>query len=65
LAAWPGKPPSCSEKPFAFAPRQNALGEHFPGMSVVEVRGLVEQRALVEIEATSVMPDDEARAESQ
>jgi enamine deaminase RidA (YjgF/YER057c/UK114 family) len=28
-------------------------------MSVVEVRGLVEQRALVEIEATAVIPDDE------
>ena len=36
------------------------LGKHFPAMSVVEVRGLVEQRALVEIEATAVIPDDEA-----
>jgi enamine deaminase RidA (YjgF/YER057c/UK114 family) len=35
------------------------LGKHFPAMSVVEVRGLVEQRALVEIEATAVIPDDE------
>jgi enamine deaminase RidA (YjgF/YER057c/UK114 family) len=36
------------------------FGKHFPAMSVVEVRGLVEQRALVEIEATAVIPDDEA-----
>jgi enamine deaminase RidA (YjgF/YER057c/UK114 family) len=36
------------------------MGKHFPAMSVVEVRGLVEQRAQVEIEATAVIPDDEA-----
>jgi enamine deaminase RidA (YjgF/YER057c/UK114 family) len=36
------------------------LGKHFPAMSVVEVQRLVEQRALVEIEATAVIPDDEA-----
>ena len=36
------------------------LGKHFPAMSVVEVRGLVEQCALVEIEATAMIPDDEA-----
>jgi enamine deaminase RidA (YjgF/YER057c/UK114 family) len=34
------------------------VGKHFPAMSVVEVRGLVEQRALVEIEATAVIPDE-------
>ena len=34
------------------------MGKHFPAMSVVEVRGLVEQRALVEIEATAVVPDE-------
>ena len=39
---------------------REVLGKHFPAMSVVEVRGLVEQRALVEIEATAVIPDDEA-----
>ncbi|MDP9010809.1 MAG: RidA family protein [Pseudomonadota bacterium] len=39
---------------------REVLGKHFPVMSVVEVRGLVEQRALVEIEATAVIPDDEA-----
>src|ERR1700685_4589747 len=36
------------------------VGKHFPAMWVVEVSGLVEQRALVEIEATAVVPDDEA-----
>jgi enamine deaminase RidA (YjgF/YER057c/UK114 family) len=39
---------------------REVLGKHFPAMSVVEVRGLVEQRALVEIEATAVIPDEEA-----
>jgi enamine deaminase RidA (YjgF/YER057c/UK114 family) len=39
---------------------REVLGKHFPAMSVVEVSGLVEQRALVEIEATAVVPDDEA-----
>jgi enamine deaminase RidA (YjgF/YER057c/UK114 family) len=36
---------------------REVLGKHFPAMSVVEVRGLVEQRALVEIEATAVIPE--------
>ena len=36
---------------------REVLGKHFPAMSVVEVRGLVEPRALVEIEATAVIPD--------
>ena len=38
---------------------REVLGKHFPTMSVVEVRGLVEQQALVEIEATAVIPDDD------
>jgi enamine deaminase RidA (YjgF/YER057c/UK114 family) len=38
---------------------REVLGKHFPAMSVVEVRGLVEARALVEIEATAVIPDGE------
>ena len=32
------------------------FGKHFPAMSVVEVKGLMEQGALVEIEATAVVP---------
>jgi enamine deaminase RidA (YjgF/YER057c/UK114 family) len=42
---------------------REVIGKHFPAMSVVEVRGLVEQRALVEIEATAVIPDDEAHGD--
>jgi enamine deaminase RidA (YjgF/YER057c/UK114 family) len=38
---------------------REVLGKNFPAMSVVEVRGLVEQRALVEIEATAMIPDEE------
>jgi enamine deaminase RidA (YjgF/YER057c/UK114 family) len=33
------------------------IGRHFPVMSVVVVRGLIESRAQVEIEATAVIPD--------
>ncbi len=32
------------------------MGRHYPAMSVVEVSGLVEDDALVEIEATAVLP---------
>jgi enamine deaminase RidA (YjgF/YER057c/UK114 family) len=42
---------------------REVMGKHFPAMSVVEVRGLVEQRALVEIEATAVVPDDEVHGD--
>ena len=37
---------------------RDVMGKHFPSMSVVEVRALVEPRALVEIEATAVVPDE-------
>jgi enamine deaminase RidA (YjgF/YER057c/UK114 family) len=40
---------------------REVLGKHFPVMSVVEVSALMEQRALVEIEATAVVPDGEDR----
>jgi enamine deaminase RidA (YjgF/YER057c/UK114 family) len=33
------------------------LGRHFPPMSVVQVSGLIEAAAKVEIEATAVIPD--------
>lgn len=33
------------------------LGKHFPGMAVVQVAALVEDRAKVEIEATAVIPE--------
>ena len=34
------------------------IGRHFPAMSVVVVRGLIEPRAQVEIEATAVIPTE-------
>jgi enamine deaminase RidA (YjgF/YER057c/UK114 family) len=36
---------------------RNAMGPHFPAMSVIEVKGLMEPRAKVEIEATAVVPE--------
>jgi enamine deaminase RidA (YjgF/YER057c/UK114 family) len=33
------------------------MGRHFPAMTVVQVSGLVEDRARLEIEATAVVPD--------
>ena len=32
-------------------------GSHYPAMAIVEVKGLVNQSALVEIEATAVVPE--------
>ena len=34
------------------------IGRHFPAMSVVEVKGLIEDAALVEIEATVALSDE-------
>ncbi len=34
------------------------IGRHYPAMAVVEVRGLVETGAKIEIEATAVIPRD-------
>ena len=36
---------------------RGVIGKHFPAMSVIEVRGLVQPGAMVEIEATAVVPD--------
>ena len=35
---------------------RRVLGRHFPAMSVIVVKGLIEDEALVEIEATAVLP---------
>jgi enamine deaminase RidA (YjgF/YER057c/UK114 family) len=35
---------------------REVMGGHYPAMAVVEVSALVEERALVEIEATAVLP---------
>ena len=37
------------------------MGRHFPAMTAVEVKALIEDRAKVEIEATAVIPDGAAR----
>ncbi|MEZ6007970.1 MAG: RidA family protein [Planctomycetota bacterium] len=37
---------------------REVMGGHFPAMSLVVVAGLVEDGALVEIEATAVLPED-------
>ncbi|MEZ5498668.1 MAG: RidA family protein [Steroidobacteraceae bacterium] len=37
---------------------REVLGKTFPAMSVVQVAGLVEAQAKVEIEATAILPDD-------
>jgi enamine deaminase RidA (YjgF/YER057c/UK114 family) len=36
---------------------REVMGRHFPPMAVVEVKGLVEARAKVEIQATAILPD--------
>jgi enamine deaminase RidA (YjgF/YER057c/UK114 family) len=36
---------------------QQVIGRHYPVMALVQVADLVEDRALVEIEATAVIPD--------
>ncbi len=36
---------------------REVLGKHFPAMTCVQVAGLMEARALVEIEVTAVVPD--------
>jgi enamine deaminase RidA (YjgF/YER057c/UK114 family) len=33
------------------------MGSHYPAMTAVEVSALIEDRALVEIEATAVIPE--------
>jgi enamine deaminase RidA (YjgF/YER057c/UK114 family) len=35
---------------------REVLGRHFPAMSLVQVAGLVEPEALLEIEATAILP---------
>ena len=38
---------------------QQRMGRHYPAMSLVEVKGLVDRGALIEIEATAVVPRDQ------
>jgi enamine deaminase RidA (YjgF/YER057c/UK114 family) len=32
------------------------MGNHYPAMALLEVKGLVDENAMVEIEATAVLP---------
>jgi enamine deaminase RidA (YjgF/YER057c/UK114 family) len=36
---------------------REVIGKHYPAMALLEVKGLVEDRAKIEIEATAVIPD--------
>ena len=36
---------------------RDIIGRHFPTMTAVQVAGLIEDRARVEIEVTAVVPD--------
>ncbi|MFI4904746.1 MAG: RidA family protein [Burkholderiales bacterium] len=36
---------------------REVIGRHFPAMTAVEVKSLIEDRARVEIEATAIVPD--------
>lgn len=38
---------------------RDLMGRHYPAMALVEVSGLVDEGALVEIEATAVLPPDD------
>lgn len=37
---------------------RDVIGRHYPAMSAVQVSALIEPRAVVEIEATAVVPDE-------
>lgn len=37
---------------------RDIIGQHYPAMALLQVVALVEDRALVEIEATAVVPED-------
>ena len=38
---------------------REVMGKHYPAMSCIVVNGLIEERALVEVEVTAVIPDAE------
>ncbi|MBV8727327.1 MAG: RidA family protein [Candidatus Eremiobacteraeota bacterium] len=40
---------------------REVIGPHYPAMTVVEVKSLLEDRAKVEIEATAIIPSIESR----
>ncbi|MES1155561.1 MAG: RidA family protein [Pseudorhodoplanes sp.] len=46
-----------SALPQVGAAYREIMGRHFPAMALVEVKGLLEKQARLEIEATAVIPD--------
>ena len=46
-----------AERPAIGAAYRRVIGRHYPAMTLVEVSALVEPQALVEIEATAVVPE--------
>ena len=46
-----------SALPQVGAAYREIMGRHFPAMALVEVKGLVERQARLEVEATAVIPD--------
>ena len=38
---------------------REVMGKHYPAMSCIVVNGLIEERALVEVEVTAIIPDAE------
>lgn len=47
-----------SRLPEVGAAYRRCVGKHFPAMALVEIADLVEDGALIEIEATAVIPED-------
>ena len=45
-------------RPRLAEPWREAMGGHYPAMALVEVRSLVDDGAVVEIEATAVLPEE-------
>ena len=43
---------------------REVMGKNFPAMTCVQVAGLVEARARVEIEVTAVLPDQQFRPDA-
>ena len=44
---------------------RNVIGRHYPAMALVQVVGLVEDRAKIEIEATAVIPEERGHEASR
>ncbi|HET6361615.1 MAG TPA: RidA family protein [Gemmatimonadota bacterium] len=47
-----------TERPRLAGVWRASMGQHYPAMALVEVRSLVDPNAVVEIEATAVLPEE-------